>query len=78
MNRRAFRLACRIRELTESYDWMTGHAGQLNKNWDIYNEMNLDAFRAVLDMPDADIPDMLAKIKTLQAWAGLPSEPGVN
>jgi hypothetical protein len=78
MNRRAFRLARHVRALQSILKHVREHTELLDKNWDIFNDGNINAFRLVLGMPGASIPEMTTRIRRLRMRADSMEHPGVN
>lgn len=48
---------------------MKEYADALDRNWNRHHSACVDAIRTALDMPDASIPDMVARIREIEADA---------
>lgn len=56
-----------LREQEEASKWSREHAAALDKNWSAMHEAAVGAIRAALGMPDASVPEMVARIRNLLA-----------
>ncbi len=54
-----------LREQEEASKWSREHAAALDKNWSAMHEAAVGAIRAALGMPDASVPEMVARIRNL-------------
>lgn len=55
------------KELEDRIKQLEDHAEALDKNWELLHDAAMRSFRTVLGMPDATIPEMIERIRSLKA-----------